>query len=136
MWYCICSYTWLLRPFRCYSCCWYLILYSPRLQKLLPCLQHKIWTIVVKNCGLKISRPQNKENFKFIPFLVKCTPFLHAFLRTSDYMQIKFECVCLTRWKVINKIMIYLERKKGYAFNQKRCEFKILPKHMVWYFLF
>jgi hypothetical protein len=33
-----------------------------------------------------------KENFKFTPFLVKFTPFLHA----SDYMQIEFECVCLT----------------------------------------
>jgi len=31
-----------------------------------------------------------KENFKFTPFLVKFTPFLHA----SDYMQIKFESVC------------------------------------------
>jgi hypothetical protein len=34
----------------------------------------------------------HKENFKFTPFLVKFTPFLRA----SDYMQIKFECVCLT----------------------------------------
>jgi hypothetical protein len=30
------------------------------------------------------------EIFEFTPFLVKFTPFLHA----SDYMQIKFECVC------------------------------------------
>ncbi len=29
-----------------------------------------------------------QENFKFTPFLVKFTPFLH----TSNYMQIKFEC--------------------------------------------
>jgi hypothetical protein len=32
------------------------------------------------------------ENFKFTPFLVKFTPFLRA----SNYMQIKFECVCPT----------------------------------------
>jgi len=54
------------------------------------------------------------ENFKFTPFLVKFTPFLRVFLRTSDYMQIKFECVCptplISRWRVINKIMIYLEK--------------------------
>jgi len=32
---------------------------------------------------------KEKENIKFTPFLVKFTPFL----RTSDYMRIKFECV-------------------------------------------
>jgi hypothetical protein len=41
--------------------------------------------------------------------LVKFTPFLC----TSNFMQIKFECVCLTplmsRSKVINKIIIYTE---------------------------
>jgi len=102
--------------------------------------------------------------------LVKFTPFL----RTSDYMQIKFECVCPTPlrnlyytffFKYIIILLIRLRNlyctfffqiyhnfinnfssrhqgggadtlkfnlhiigsaKKGYEFNQKRCEFKIL----------
>jgi len=89
---------------------------------------------------------KKKENFKFTPFLVKFTPFLRA----SDYMQIKFECVwptpLMSRWKVINKFLnfkftpflvkftlkfnlhIIRRAKKGCEFNQKRCEFKSFQK--------
>jgi hypothetical protein len=49
-----------------------------------------------------------KENFKFTPFLVKFTPFLRTFLRPSDYMQIKFECVCPTPLCLDEKLLIKL----------------------------
>jgi len=88
------------------------------------------------------------ENFKFTAFLVKFTPFL----RVSDYMQIKFECVCPTIYILYNFFQIYHNfinnfssrhqgggadtlkfnlhiigrAKKGCEFNQKRCELKSL----------
>jgi hypothetical protein len=54
--------------------------------------------------SLRLSLPQKeKENLKFSPFfLVKFTPFLRA----SDYMQIKFECVCLTYYDIFWKKIV------------------------------
>ncbi len=63
--------------------------------------------------------------------MVKFTPFLRA----SNYMQIKFECVCTPPWCLDEgggadtlkfNLHIIGPTKKGCEFNQKRCEFKIL----------
>jgi hypothetical protein len=52
-------------------------------------LCHMLFVVISTGVSFKAIAVK-KENFKFTPFLVKFTPFL----RVSDYMQIKFECVC------------------------------------------